>query len=88
MTYIFIYRYLDNTPLKVIHATGALNYSLWPVAHSSDVLRYTTLYKFGGIYLDLDVLVLKPLNDLSNFAGRPTNYKQIDFNFDVRTTAA
>ncbi|KAK6643187.1 hypothetical protein RUM43_004690 [Polyplax serrata] len=66
-------RYLSKTPLEKIHLTGALNGSKWPVSHSSDVLRYATLYKFGGIYLDLDVIVLKPLIKLRNFAGAESN---------------
>lgn len=32
--------------------------------------RYLTLWKYGGIYLDLDVIVIKSLEDLHpNYAG-------------------
>jgi hypothetical protein len=33
-------------------------------AHRADVLRLQVLEEFGGIYLDLDVVSLKPLDDL------------------------
>lgn len=35
----------------------------------SDMLRYLTLWKYGGIYLDLDVVVTSSLENLTNFAG-------------------
>lgn len=42
----------------------------------SDILRYTVLYLYGGVYLDLDIVVLRPLRKLllrtnrSAFLGR------------------
>jgi hypothetical protein len=33
-------------------------------AHMADKVRLDVLYRYGGIYLDLDVLVLKPFDDL------------------------
>ena len=33
--------------------------SRYPVVHASDVLRHLTLWKYGGTYMDLDVVVLK-----------------------------
>lgn len=39
-------------------------------SHTSDVLRYLTLWKYGGTYLDLDVVVRKPLDSIpANYAG-------------------
>ena len=32
----------------------------------SDILRYELLYKFGGVYLDIDMVVQKPLDALNN----------------------
>ncbi|XP_035779124.1 lactosylceramide 4-alpha-galactosyltransferase-like [Anopheles albimanus] len=38
--------------------------------HLSDVMRYLTLFKYGGTYLDLDVVVMKSFDSLEpNFAG-------------------
>jgi hypothetical protein len=44
--------------------------SKWQVLHTSDTLRYALLYKYSGIYLDLDVIVRKSISEiaLSNFA--------------------
>ena len=44
-----------------------LSYS---VSHLSDLVRYLILYNFGGTYLDLDALIIKPLPNLTNFLGR------------------
>lgn len=42
--------------------------------HASDLLRMLSLYRFGGIYLDLDVVVLRSLEDLPlNFMGAQLN---------------
>ncbi|XP_063977525.1 lactosylceramide 4-alpha-galactosyltransferase-like isoform X2 [Diachasmimorpha longicaudata] len=46
-----------------------LNNSDYPTHHMADILRFITLWKYGGIYLDLDVLVMKSLEGLRNFAG-------------------
>ncbi|TRY75690.1 hypothetical protein TCAL_04785 [Tigriopus californicus] len=44
--------------------------SIWRTIHLSDVTRLAFLWKYGGLYLDLDVIVLQPLLDLSsNFIG-------------------
>ena len=36
-------------------------------AHKSDILRYLMLYKFGGIYLDLDFVTLNSLAHYQDF---------------------
>ncbi|CAN6857079.1 unnamed protein product [Brassica oleracea] len=38
----------------------------------SNILRLALLYKFGGIYLDTDVIILKPLTNLHNVIGAQT----------------
>lgn len=41
--------------------------------HMSDFLRLLPLYKFGGIYFDSDVIILKSVDDLPpNFASNET----------------
>ncbi|KAL4578109.1 hypothetical protein LXL04_014225 [Taraxacum kok-saghyz] len=37
--------------------------------HYSELIRLAALYKYGGIYLDSDVKVLRPLSSLSNTVG-------------------
>ncbi|KAF5729201.1 hypothetical protein HS088_TW21G01360 [Tripterygium wilfordii] len=41
---------------------------LYPV-HYSELVRFAALYKYGGIYLDSDIIVLKPLSSLNNTVG-------------------
>ncbi|KAD7478360.1 hypothetical protein R6Q59_007819 [Mikania micrantha] len=37
--------------------------------HYSELIRLAALYKYGGIYLDSDVIIMKPLYSLSNMVG-------------------
>ncbi|XP_034937294.1 lactosylceramide 4-alpha-galactosyltransferase-like isoform X2 [Chelonus insularis] len=62
-------RYVKDTPLEEWWASGVFKSSRWPRSHMSDILRYLTLWKYPGIYLDLDVVVISSLEHLSNFAG-------------------
>ncbi|KAJ8728398.1 hypothetical protein PYW08_016783 [Mythimna loreyi] len=61
---VHINEYARNTPLEAMVASAPFNRSLWQVEHTSDILRYLTLYKWGGVYLDTDVLVVKSLTPL------------------------
>ncbi|XP_013146958.1 PREDICTED: lactosylceramide 4-alpha-galactosyltransferase-like [Papilio polytes] len=68
---IHIEEYSKNTPAEAVVSSGALNKSHWGVEHTSDLLRYLTLYKWGGIYLDMDVVVAKRLDTLAaNWVAR------------------
>lgn len=67
--HIYPDRYVKDTPLEAWYTSGALKKSHWPISHMSDMLRYLTLWKYGGIYLDLDVVVTSSLENLTNFAG-------------------
>lgn len=62
-------KYFQDTPLRSWYKTGLLRTSHWPRSHASDVLRYLTLWKYGGTYLDLDVVVTRSLKGMLNFAG-------------------
>lgn len=43
----------------------------WRVPHISDILRYTILSKYAGVYSDLDVIALKPFKRLgTNFVAQ------------------
>ncbi|XP_076285843.1 lactosylceramide 4-alpha-galactosyltransferase-like [Lasioglossum baleicum] len=66
---IFAEEYVKKTPLEQWYKGDVLKRSQWPRSHMSDILRYLTLWKFGGIYLDLDVVVTTSLVNLTNFAG-------------------
>ncbi|XP_065296132.1 lactosylceramide 4-alpha-galactosyltransferase-like [Dermacentor albipictus] len=58
---------LAATPLAKLHAKeGALNRSPDKVEHLSDFLRCVVLWKRGGVYLDMDVIVMKSLKGIRN----------------------
>lgn len=62
--------YTKGTPIENIYKEGHIEYSGYAQSHMSDLLRYVTLWKYGGIYLDLDVIAIKAFTNLSdNFAG-------------------
>ncbi|CAG0916420.1 unnamed protein product [Notodromas monacha] len=58
--------WLNSTVLFSWMKNGLLGKSSYKTSHMSDVLRYATLYKHGGIYLDLDAIVQKSLGSLKN----------------------
>jgi lactosylceramide 4-alpha-galactosyltransferase len=51
--------YVKRTPVENWDYMGKIRSSDWPVAHASDVLRFITLWKYGGTYLDLDFVIRK-----------------------------
>lgn len=65
--YLNAAEFSQNTPLDEWIHSDKLAKSKFLVSHTSDVLRYLTLWKFGGTYLDLDVIVVKSFS-ASNYA--------------------
>lgn len=62
--------YASDTPLADWLSSEKLFMSQYLNSHVSDFLRYLSLYKFGGTYMDLDVIVQKSLDDIEpNYAG-------------------
>ena len=59
----------QGTPLYKLHESGLLDQSHHPMAHRSDIARIGILWKQGGLYLDLDCIVLRPLHCLRNTVG-------------------
>ncbi|XP_032585116.1 lactosylceramide 4-alpha-galactosyltransferase isoform X2 [Drosophila mojavensis] len=67
--------YAMNTPIEDWVKRGELLNSSYPMQHTSDLLRLISLYRFGGIYLDMDIIVLKSLEKLPlNYVGAESNY--------------
>ncbi|XP_002051688.3 lactosylceramide 4-alpha-galactosyltransferase [Drosophila virilis] len=63
-------RYAQGTPIADWLKKGDLFKSRYLMFHLSDLLRLLTLYRFGGVYLDMDVLQLQSLEDEPlNYAG-------------------
>ena len=70
INYLNLTQYAEHTPLDKWMKTGELFRSMYVNSHTSDILRYLSLWKYSGTYLDLDIVMLKPLNTLKpNFAG-------------------
>jgi hypothetical protein len=42
----------------------------WP-SHQSDLMRYLLLYKYGGVYVDIDLQPTLPIADILAFPGAP-----------------
>jgi len=59
LRHINFVKYSYNTPLQDFVTSNTISTSQWPVSHASDLLRFLTLWKFGGTYLDLDVVLMK-----------------------------
>lgn len=75
MKYLNFERYLNGSPLEELYKSLKIESSFYAMSHASDVLRYLTLWRFGGIYLDLDVIIIKSLEKLKpNFAGRESGH--------------
>lgn len=62
--------YAADTPMEDWWHTQQLFTSKYLVSHTSDFLRYTSMFRFGGIYLDLDVVVQRSFDLIPpNFAA-------------------
>lgn len=60
--YLNVKQFAKDTPTAAFIESGKLDKSSHAVAHTSDVFRLLILWKFGGTYLDLDVITLKSQN--------------------------
>ncbi|XP_059620048.1 lactosylceramide 4-alpha-galactosyltransferase-like [Phlebotomus argentipes] len=65
-----LWNYAVGTPIADWIRDGQIFYSSYMNSHVSDFLRYLSLYKWGGTYLDLDVIVKVNFDTVpSNYAG-------------------
>lgn len=65
-----LWKYSTDTPVDEWAKTNKLFRSTFLYEHMSDYLRAVTLFKYGGLYMDLDIVVQKSLNELGeNFLG-------------------
>lgn len=55
------------TPIEVSVPRKIYGNKLYHYAHQTDVLRILILLKFGGIYLDIDTVCIKPFRPLLSF---------------------
>lgn len=70
MRYVNLDTIAVGSPVEKLFAEGALNKSSYIVEHTADVLRILILYKYGGTYIDTDVVVRRTFNQmLPNYLG-------------------
>nr|CAD7442470.1 unnamed protein product [Timema bartmani] len=65
--------FVAGTVLEGWFNSGKLLKSLFPVVHASHVFRFLTLWKFGGLYLDMDYLIMRSIEGLRNFGSMKNN---------------
>lgn len=68
--HVHIQSLLFGTPIESLWTRNLIQKSKHLTAHISDVLRIVILFHFGGTYLDIDSLILKPLPEVPSFIGR------------------
>ncbi|XP_018898725.2 lactosylceramide 4-alpha-galactosyltransferase, partial [Bemisia tabaci] len=61
--------FFNRTPLETFRFYEKIAGSSFPESHASDILRLSILWKYGGTYLDSDIIVCRRLNGMKNFAG-------------------
>lgn len=65
-----LWRYASGTKLYEWLMTDELFESSFVFEHMSDIVRALSLYRYGGYHMDLDVIVLKNMDELGeNFVG-------------------
>ncbi|XP_034666932.1 lactosylceramide 4-alpha-galactosyltransferase-like isoform X1 [Drosophila subobscura] len=70
-----LWRYAAGTPVEEWLKNGQLFRSRFLVSHVSDFLRFVTLFRYGGLYLDMDVVVLQSMENVPpNYAGAESDY--------------
>lgn len=69
-----LFTYAVGTPAEDWLKNDHLFRSKYLNSHTSDFLRYLTMFKYGGVYLDLDVVVQKSFENVEpNFSGAESN---------------
>lgn len=67
--FLDLVEFSEGTPMEEFIQNGQLLKSSFVVSHTSDVLRLLVLWKYGGTYLDTDMIVRKKLDSVpANFA--------------------
>ncbi|CAG4975695.1 unnamed protein product [Colias eurytheme] len=68
---IHITNYAADSPVEHLILNGILNKTKWGIENTSNVLRFLTLYRWSGVYLDTDVVVVKSFDSLpANWIAR------------------
>lgn len=70
LRYVNLSKYAVDTPLEEFFAKQVYRTSRYFNTHLSDILRFLTLFKYGGLYLDTDIVGLRSFESLgTNFVA-------------------
>lgn len=65
LRYLYPKEFSKGTKLENFFERDAMNKSLFPVGHAADIVRVLILNKYGGQYLDLDIISLMPITAIN-----------------------
>jgi mannosyltransferase OCH1-like enzyme len=65
LRYLYPKEFSKGTKLENFFEREAMNASLFPVGHAADIVRVLILNKYGGQYLDLDIISLMPITAIN-----------------------
>lgn len=71
------YNYAIGTPAEEWMKNEFVFKSRYSMVHLSDILRLISLHKFGGIYMDMDFIIQRNLDDL------PPNFGSTQMEGDI-----
>lgn len=69
IVHLDVNKLFDKSPLADWFTQRRWEESNWPLSHFNDAIRWLLLWYYGGVYLDLDVVVKRPLTELPNCTG-------------------
>ncbi|CAN7945934.1 unnamed protein product [Ixodes hexagonus] len=61
--------FFAESPLHLWYSTSSWNASRFKISHLSDAIRFLLVWKYGGVYCDLDIVVKRPFGHLRNSVG-------------------
>lgn len=79
-------KYAAGTPITEWIATDELFLSDFLEDHTKTLLKYLTMFKYGGTYIDMDIILQKPLDDVVLNCAAAESRRNIDdafLHFDI-----
>lgn len=79
-------KYAAGTSIHEWIATDELFLSDFLEEHTKTLLKYLTMYKYGGTYIDMDIILQKPLDDVVLNCAAAESRRNIDdafLHFDI-----
>ncbi|CAN8002477.1 unnamed protein product, partial [Ixodes pacificus] len=61
--------FFAESPLHLWYSRSSWNASRYKISHLSDAIRFLLVWKYGGIYCDLDIVVKRRFGHLRNSVG-------------------